>query len=44
MRQHFTRLLEALLEQSERLAIEEAMERSRANRDRFLRGLEQVNP
>ncbi|MEE2879341.1 MAG: FadR/GntR family transcriptional regulator [Pseudomonadota bacterium] len=44
MRQHFTRLLEALLEQSERLAIEEAMERSRANRDRFLRGLEHVNP
>ena len=40
MRQHFTRILEALLEQSERLAIEEAMERSRANRDRFLRGLE----
>ena len=43
MRQHFTRLLEALLEQSERLAIEEAMERSRANRDRFLRGLELPN-
>ena len=36
MRHHFTRLLESLLEQSEREAIEEAKQRTRANRNRFL--------